>query len=535
MSGILKVRYKWLRVLLFGVLLAALFVPSLVVFADDGGPTVESVTGAVQSVSMDLNTLWLFVAAFLVFFMQAGFALVETGFTRAKNVAHTMMMNMMVFCVGAIGYWATGFAIQFGGVNYTYPEISSSIPAWSFAPVTLSNWVADKLVSPLLIAGQNVFGADGFFLNGLTISSGILVFFLFQMVFMDTAATIPTGSMAERLKFSGFVLMGLWVSMFIYPLVGNWVWGGGWLANLGRSIGWGNGAVDFAGSGVVHMIGGAVALAGAIVIGPRIGKFNKDGSANTIPGHNISLGVLGTIILFFGWFGFNPGSSLGFTGGFRNLAILAAVNTLLAGAAGSMSAMFYMWWFSKAKKPDPGMSVNGVLAGLVAITAPCAFVDIWAAVVIGLIAGVWVCVASVLLEKMKIDDPVGAVPVHLCNGFWGVLAVGIFANGNPDTAAWNGISTPVTGLLYGNGSQFLAQAAEAITVLVVVGGLTYGFFKVVAAFGLLRVSAKVELEGLDLPEMGSLGYPKDWEPSPSALKGLKEELGTSSRVPVPAD
>ncbi|NMB54261.1 MAG: ammonium transporter [Leptolinea sp.] len=534
MNAVYKPRYKWLRILMLAVLLAAIFVPSMAVFADDDGPTVESVNGAVQNVSLDLNTLWLLLAAFLVFFMQAGFALVETGFTRAKNVAHTMMMNIMVFCVGAIGYWATGFAIQFGGVNYTYPEISSSIASWSFAPVTLSNWIADKLVSPLLIAGQNVFGMDGFFLNGLSLSSGILAFFLFQMVFMDTAATIPTGSMAERLKFSGFVLMGLWVSMFIYPLLGNWIWGGGWLANLGRSMGWGNGAVDFAGSGVVHMIGGCVALAGAIVIGPRIGKFNKDGSANTIPGHNVALGVLGTIILFFGWFGFNPGSSLGFTGASRNLAILAAVNTLLAGAAGGTSAMLYMWWFSKVKKPDPGMSVNGVLAGLVAITAPCAFVDIWAAVVIGLIAGVWVCVASVLLEKIKVDDPVGAIPVHLFNGFWGVLAVGIFANGNPDTAAWNGVATPVTGLLYGGGGQLLAQTAEALSILVVVGGLTFAFFKILSAVGLLRVSAKDELAGLDIPEMGSLGYPKDWEPSPSAVKDLPLPRGKASSVPATA-
>jgi Amt family ammonium transporter len=315
--------------------------------------------------------------------------------------------------------------------------------------------------------------------------------------------------------------MSLWVSMFIYPLVGNWVWGGGWLANLGRSMGWGNGAVDFAGSGVVHMIGGAVGLAGAMVIGPRIGKFNKDGSANSIPGHSISLGILGTIILFFGWFGFNPGSSLGFVGAFRNLAVIAAINTLLAGAAGGVAAMFYMWLISPARKPDAGMSVNGILAGLVAVTAPCAFIDPWAAVVIGLVAGVWVCLATVLLEKAKIDDPVGAVPVHLGNGLWGVLAVGIFANGNPDTAAWNGVASPVTGLLYGSSTQILAQLAEAVSVLVVVGGLSYIFFKVLAAFKLLRVSAEIELTGVDMPEMGSVGYPKDWEPSAEAIKAFK--------------
>jgi Amt family ammonium transporter len=322
--------------------------------------------------------------------------------------------------------------------------------------------------------------------------------------------------MAERLRFIGFVVMSLWVSMFIYPLVAGWIWGGGWLQNLGRIAGLGNGAVDFAGSGPVHMIGGCVALAGAIVLGPRIGKFNKDGSANTIPGGNITIGVLGTIILFFGWFGFNPGSSLGFLGGFRNLAVIAAVNTLLAGAAGGCSAMTYMWLFGPNKKPDAGMSVNGLLAGLVAITAPCAFVDQWAAVVIGLIAGVLVVLASGWLEKLKIDDPVGAVPVHMVNGAFGVLAVGIFANGNPDTAAWNGVESAVTGLLYGGSTQILAQLAEVGAVFIAVFGLSYLFFKVCASFKLLRVSREDELAGLDMPEMGSLAYPVDWEPAPDA-------------------
>lgn len=470
-----------------------------------------------NNLSLDLNTLWMLLAGFLVFFMQAGFALVETGFTRKKNVAHTMMMNMMVFCIGALGYYLTGFALQFGGVNYTFPEIGAHAPAWSFAPTTLSAWAADHLARPLLINGQSFMGLDGFMLGGLGVSSGILAFFLFQMVFMDTAATIPTGSMAERLKFVGFCLMGLWVSMVVYPIAGSWVWGGGWLANLGRTVGWGNGAVDFAGSGVVHMIGGAVGLAGAYVIGPRLGKFNKDGSANAIPGHNLALGVLGTIILFFGWFGFNPGSSLSFTGAGRNLAVLAAINTLLAGAAGGCAAMLYMWLVSPARKPDPGMSVNGILAGLVAITAPCAFVDTWAAVVIGIVAGVWVCVATVLLEKAKIDDPVGAVPVHLANGIWGVLAVGIFANGNPDTAAWNGVATPVTGLLYGGPTQILAQFAEAVSLLVFVGGASLVFFKILDALKLLRSEPAHEVQGLDVPEMGVVGYPEDWEPTGEAV------------------
>ena len=482
-------------------------------FAQAGGPTVETVKASADEAILSINMMWMMIGGFLVFFMQAGFALVETGFTRNKNVTHTMMMNMMVFCIGAVGYWLTGFAFQFGGVNQAYDAVTTAgavAGPWAHSPITLGDWTG--LMSSSIRFGQvGVLGTSGFLLAGLGANSGILGFFLFQMVFMDTAATIPTGSMAERLKFIGFVVMGLWVSMFIYPLVAGWIWGGGWLQNLGRITGWGNGAVDFAGSGPVHMIGGVVGLAGAMVLGPRIGKFNKDGSANTIPGHNITIGVLGTIILFFGWFGFNPGSSLGFTGAFRNLAIIASVNTLLAGAAGGCSAMTYMWLFGASKKPDAGMSVNGLLAGLVAITAPCAFVDQWAAVVIGLIAGVLVCWASVVLEKLKIDDPVGAVPVHMVNGAWGVLAVGIFANGNPDTAAWNGMSSAVTGLVKGGGTQILAQATEVIAIFVTVFCLSWLFFKACYAMGLMRVSRADEIEGLDMPEMGSLAYPVDWE------------------------
>src|SRR6266545_2996597 len=342
-----------------------------------------------QMVTTATNILWLLLAGFLVFFMQAGFALVETGFTRAKNVAHTMLMNMMVFCIGAIGYWICGFAFQFGAVNHAYPEVATAgaiAGPWAFSPLTLGSW-GDSLGSGIRLGEQfGVLGTSGFFLQGIGLGvAGIFAFFLFQMVFMDTAATIPTGSASERIKFIGFVIMGFWVSMIVYPIVGNWVWGGGWLANLGRIAGLGNGSVDFAGSGVVHMTGGAVGLAVAMVLGPRIGRFNKDGSANTIPAHNIPMGALGAIILFFGWFGFNPGS------------------------------------------------------------------------VIGLVAGVLVCLATVWLEKAKIDDPVGAVPVHFVNGIWGVLAVGIFAVGNPDTAGWNGIASAVTGIFSGGFVQIVPQ------------------------------------------------------------------------------
>jgi ammonium transporter, Amt family len=498
-----------------------------------------------QLLTTAANVLWLLLAGFLVFFMQAGFALVETGFTRAKNVAHTMLMNMMVFCIGAVGYWICGFAFQFGAVNLAYPEVTTPgaiAGPWAFSPLTLGAW-GDSLSSGIRLGEQfGIIGTTGFFLQGIGVgAAGILAFFLFQMVFMDTAATIPTGSGAERIKFIGFVLMSFWVSMIVYPIIGNWVWGGGWLANLGRSLGLGNGAVDFAGSGVVHMTGGAVGLAIAMALGPRIGKFNKDGSANTIPGHNIPMGVLGAIILFFGWFGFNPGSSLGLitpavadqSGAITtvaanwpiNLTAIAAVNTLLAGAAGGVSAMAYMWLFGPTKKPSPGLSVNGVLAGLVAITAPCAFVSSWGAVIIGLVAGVLVCLATFALERAKIDDPVGAVPVHFVNGMWGVLAVGIFAIGNPDTAAWNGVESAVTGIVGGSFSQMLPQVLEVVAVGTFAFGLSYAFFSVLKRAGVLRTRAEDELAGLDLPEMGEQGYAPD---------GVAAPGGEVDRVPAPA-
>ncbi len=528
----MKLRKPLSIILLVTVLLLAF---SSAALAQDA-PDLSAVAATTSDTTTGLNIMWVVLASFLIFFMQAGFALVETGFTRAKNVAHTMMMNMMVFCIGALGYYFVGFGLQFGGLNHTYPALNN-MGAWAFSPVTMGDWTG-VLDSPVVIGEQfGIMGLTGFMLSGLTANVGVLAFFLFQMVFMDTAATIPTGSMAERLNFKGFVWMSLWVSMIIYPIAGMWVWGGGWLANLGRTMGWGNGAVDFAGSGVVHLIGGSVALAGAIVIGPRIGRFNKDGTANAIPGHNIPMGVLGTIILFFGWFGFNPGSSLGFTGPFRDLAIIAAINTLLAGAAGGISAMYYMWMVGPTKKPDPGMSVNGVLAGLVAITAPCAFVDTWAAVVIGLVAGVLVCLATFALEKMRIDDPVGAAPVHMVNGLWGVLAVGIFASGNPLTAAWNGVDTPVTGLLYGGSTQILAQLTQGISIAVFVFVLSFIFFKILNAAKVLRSDPAAEMAGLDLPEMGAPGYTNDdvvmhGGLAGSRLRGAMSTPRSSSTAPV---
>ena len=490
-------------------------------------PTVESASAAAEEAKLAVNLMWMLVTGFLVFFMQLGFALVESGFTRAKSVVHTMMMNMMVFCIAALGYWAVGFAFQFGAVNVVWPGVSTigAVPGeWSHAPTTLGNW-GTILAQPLLKLGPqaSLMGGTGFGLSGLTLSAGVLTFFLFQMVFMDTAATIPTGAMAERLKFGGFCLMALFVSMFVYPIVGGWVWGGGWLQNLGRIAGYGNGAVDFAGSGVVHMVGGTLALTGALALGPRQGRFNTDGSVNPMPGHNIPLGIMGTIVLFFGWFGFNAGSAYGVTGAVGQLAANAAVNTLVAGAAGGVSAMLFSWFIGPQKKPDATMSVNGVLAGLVAITTPCAFVESGSAVLIGLIAGVLVCVTTGWLERLRIDDPVGAVPVHLVNGVWGLLSLGLFGAGLPITRGWNGMDRPVTGLLFGNTGQMTAQAIEAAAIFVAVFVASWIFFLILRGSDLLRASSFHENMGMDMAEMGMAGYNDDG----SINNDLGEQLARS--------
>jgi len=332
------------------------------------------------------------------------------------------------------------------------------------------------------------------------------VMFLFQMVFMDTTATIPTGAMAERWKWSAFCVYGLFVSTLVYPVFGNWAWGGGWLSQLG-AIGLGKGYIDFAGSGVVHAVGGWCALAGAIVLGPRLGKYNRDGSSNTIPGHNMVLALLGCFILAFGWFGFNPGSTLGAsTNGNLRIGIVA-VDTMLAGAFGSVASMVYTW-LTGAKKPDIGMMGNGLLAGLVAITAPSGYVSPVSASIIGAVAGVIVVVAAGFIDKvLKVDDPVGAIAVHGFNGLWGQLSVGLFADG---LANYGGLQ--VKGLFYGDVSQLGAQAIGALVCFVYVFGISWIFFTLYKKLFGLRVSAETELAGLDIPEMGSLGYSPDAEP-----------------------
>jgi Amt family ammonium transporter len=343
------------------------------------------------------------------------------------------------------------------------------------------------------------------------------------MVFMDTAGTIPTGAMAERWKWSAFVVFGFFMSMVVYPLFANWVWGGGWLATLGKEFGLGHGHVDFAGSSVVHMVGGMAALAGAIVLGPRLGKYTKSGESVAMPGHDIPMALAGTFILAFGWFGFNPGSTL--AGGDLRIAVVAT-NTMLAGTGGAVFAMFYVW--KRLGKPDPSMLANGMLAGLVAITAPCAFVNSVSAVTIGAIAGFLVVESVLFFDRVaRIDDPVGAISVHGVNGAWGVLSLGLFADGAYGDG-WNGVSGTVKGLFYGDASQFAAQCVGTLTCAVFVFVSFFVFFKLVDAIMGNRVSADVELEGLDIPEMGALAYPD------FVLGGTPLTGSTATMSPAPA-
>ena len=467
-----------------------------IVMADPkAGLTLADVVNQVGQNRIAINFVWTLVAGFLVMFMQAGFALVETGLCRAKNANHTMMMNFMVYGFGMFAYWVMGFALQQGG--------SAGITNLGGL-----NPLNGEFKLSLFGKDWGLFGTKGFFLSGGAYDVGIMVMFLFQMVFMDTATTIVTGTAAERWKFAAFAISTFFLGAITYPLFGNWAWGGGWLSQLGGNFKLGHGYCDFAGSGVVHSVGGLTALAVAMVIGPRIGKFNRDGSPNAIPGHDITMVLLGCFILAFGWFGFNPGSTLGASGA-GNLRIGSiAVNTMLAGCTGSFGALLYMWM--RFGKPDASMSGNGLLAGLVAITAPSGFVNTVGAAIIGFSAGVLVCLSVEFLERvMKIDDPVGATSVHGTCGLWGVLCVGLFADGTSNYGgSWNGVDGSVTGLFYGDAGQFLAQLIGVCTLVGVIFTLSYVFNVIIDVFVGQRVSTDVELEGLDLPEMGALGYPE---------------------------
>ena len=486
-----------------------------VVAANASAPTVQELAAEVGHTKITVNFVWILLAGFLVMFMQAGFAFCETGFTRAKNASHTMAMNIMVYGIGLLGYWACGYALQMGGVG---------------AVAALGGTGALASEYTVTIAGHTfgLFGTKGFFLSGDAYDVSVFGLFLFSMVFMDTAATIPTGAMAERWKWGSFVVYALFMSMFVYPIFGNWVWGGGWLSQLGKEFGLGHGHVDFAGSSVVHLVGGVAAFAGARILGPRIGKYEKDGRVNSIPGHDMPMAILGVLILAFGWFGFNAGSTL--AGGDLRITVVA-VNTMLASAAGAVAAMVAITQLRG--KPDLSFMANGMLAGLVAITAPCAFVNSTGAVLIGLIAGVLLVGATIFFEhRARIDDPVGAISVHGVNGAWGVIAVGLFADGTYGQGL-NGVAGGVRGLFYGGGmGQLTAELIGAVVCIAFAFTTFHVFFKAVGYMIGNRVPAAVELEGLDMAEVGVLAYP-EFLPAPVSVSTPPESMPIAEPTAVP--
>ena len=450
------------RKLLTGLGLVPLGVIALAApaMAQDGEGVVTA-----DSVQAILDNIWVLVAAILVIFMQAGFALVEAGLTRAKSVANIMMKNMMDFCVGVIAFACVGFAFAFG-------------------------------------TGNDFIGTNGWFigsdiaenyLSGTTL--GLPTFFIFQVAFAATAATIVSGAMAERTKFLSYIIYSLLITAIVYPVVVHWTWGGGWLSQLDTPY------IDFAGSGIVHMTGGVASIVGAAFLGPRIGKYGKDGKPRAIPGHSIPFAIVGVFILLIGWFGFNPGSWLAAD---STVVPAVAVTTVIAGAAGALSAMVFTW--IKQGKPDVGMAGNGLLAGLVGVTAGTAHVNNWGACIIGLLAGVIVVLSVYFFDRVRIDDPVGAVSVHGICGAFGAICVGLFATTNGSPLGEDSID----GLFYGGGAdQLVTQligvvsiaAFVAVCMVIVFAGLKY-------TIG-LRVSPTEEIEGLDVHEHGSAGYGAD--------------------------
>jgi len=515
-------------------------------FAQDApAPTLEEVKATADHAIQSSNLLWVIIGAALVIFMQAGFALVETGFCRAKHAAHVVSTNFAVFGLGFVAFFVVGFPLMFGGYSYVLPGFD-----YGLSQTTGGAGVADAGSQALIGSGQWVFLWKGawagswFEGNNLQLGGAIAAFFLYMVAFMDTTATIPTGSMAERWKWKSFCIWALFCGAIYYPLFGAMTWGGGWLSQLGNSMNWGSGYTDFAGSGVVHAMGGIAALMGAIVLGPRIGKFAKDGTPRALPGHHIPMAMLGTFILLFGWFGFNAAST--FASSDPQFGLVAA-NTAVAGAFGAVIGMCWIW--IRTGKPDPAMMANGMLAGLVAITAPCAFVSPRDAAIIGIVAGVLVIEAVFFFErKCKIDDPVGAISVHGVCGIWGVLCVGLFANGTYGINAlgtgigWNATTTNldeagaakgITGLFYGGGTgQLFAQIAGALTIIIVMGAIVFAFFKIQNALtkGGIRSDEQDEIEGLDLPEMGVLAYP-EFNVS-SSFGGDSAGIATKSKEPV---
>lgn len=421
-----------------------------------------------------INTLWVLVAALLVFFMNAGFAFLEAGFCRAKNTTNILGKNFVVFAIASLGFWAVGYALMFGNGG----------------------------------ALHSVIGFEGFFVDGAQKSpAGVptLAFFFFQLTFAATAASIVSGAVAERIHYTSFMIFAAVLVTVLYPIGGHWVWGGGFLSQWGF--------FDFAGSTVVHSMGGWAALAGAILLGPREGKYTKDGRMRALPGHSIALATLGTFILWLGWFGFNPGSQLALDGGTLRIVI----TTNLSCAAAIITATVISKW--RTGYPDLAMSLNGGLAGLVAITAGCAVVTPGAAVIIGTLAGGLVIFAVRFFERAKIDDPVGAISVHLVCGVFGTAAVGLFAA--PHLRLVDGVQQSY-GLLYGGGLGMLGiQLAGIVVFGLFAFGVSFGAWFALKKLAGIRVSREHEIEGLDLSEMGMAAYPGDF-------------VGAYARPPLPA-
>lgn len=431
----------------------------------------QETADAVANTKVALDTVWVLFTGFLVFFMNLGFGMVESGLCRSKNAVNILAKNFIVFGISSLAFYFLGWGLMFGDGN-------------GFMGLKGLFFVTGADNSPAAGAAyQGVYSALSW--TGVPIWAK----FFFQLVFAGTAATIVSGAVAERIKFGSFIVFSFVIVGLMYPLTGHWIWGGGWLAKLGM---W-----DFAGSTVVHSVGGWAALAGILLLGPRIGKYRADGSVNPIFGHNMSMATLGVFVLWFGWFGFNPGSTMAAASG--DIARIA-VTTNSAAAAATLSATLVAWLL--LGKPDLSMILNGCLAGLVAITAPCAFVSVPASVIIGLIAGVLVVLAVLFFDKLRIDDPVGALSVHLVNGVFGTLAVGLFAK---DAIMPN---TTGNGLFYGGGMKLLISQATGV---VAVGAFTFivafiAWYLIKKIFG-LRVTREEEIGGLDIGEHGMEAYP----------------------------
>ncbi|PIP20631.1 MAG: ammonia permease [Candidatus Omnitrophica bacterium CG23_combo_of_CG06-09_8_20_14_all_40_11] len=434
-----------------------------------------------------VDTIWVLVTAKLVFFMNLGFAMVESGFARSKNCVNILSKNLIVFAVSSLGFLFLGWGLMFGDGN----------PFLGLKGLFFASGLDN---SPAVGAAYK-----GVYTAVSWTDVPMWAKFFFQLVFCGTAATIVSGAVAERIKYKSFIFFSFIMTMIIYPIVGHWIWGGGWLATKGM--------FDFAGSTVVHSVGGWAALAGVLLLGPRFGKYTN-GKINPIPGHNLSLATLGTFVLWFGWFGFNPGSTMMA----EPMAIsYIAITTNTAAAAAIMSSTIISWII--LGKPDLGMTLNGCLAGLVAITAPCAFVSVASSIIIGLIAGVLVVLAVIMFDRIKIDDPVGALSVHLVNGVFGTLCVGLFAQ---DKIA--GVATG-NGIFFGGGTKlFMAQLTGVISVAAytfIISLITWAILK--ATMG-IRVSLQEEIEGLDIGEHGNVAYPEFLSRKPAySFLGVKDE------------